>query len=307
VVEPERIRAIPGRVARDPRALRLPRGLEWWAHEPGGAEWLERLPRLIEDCVAQWSLTSVYPFEPAHLSYVAGVVRDDATRAVLKINFPDPESEHEPDALAHWNGKAAVRLFAHDRERRALLIERCEPGTRLWDVDEDAANSIAIDVLRSLRRAPPRDVRFRRLADEAASWRVELENLWEPLGRPFERDLLDTTLRYLDELAPTQPEEVVCHQDFHGGNVLLSVRGWLVIDPKPLLAEPAFDAASLLRDRRPVDRETVCARLDRLARELDLDRERMRGWGIVHALAWGLSVDKVEHDMVACARALTNC
>ena len=200
-----------------------------------------------------------------------------------------------------------MRLFAHDRERRALLIERCEPGTRLWDVDEDAANSIAIDVLRSLRRAPPRDVRFRRLADEAMSWRVELENLWEPLGRPFERDLLDTTLRYLDELAPTQPEEVVCHQDFHGGNVLLSVRGWLVIDPKPLLAEPAFDAASLLRDRRPVDRETMCARLDRLARELDLDRERMRGWGIVHALAWGLSAHKVEHDMVACARALTNC
>ena len=262
---------------------------------------------MIEECADEWSLTNVEPFEPAHLSYVAGVVRDDGSRAVLKVNFPDAESEHEPDALAHWNGNGAVRLFAQDPSRRALLIERCEPGTRLWDLDEDAAITIAIDVLRELRRAPPQHIPFRRLADEAARWRVELELLRDPLGRPFERALLDTALAYLDELAPTQTEEVVCHQDFHGGNVLLSERGWLVIDPKPLLGEPAFDAASLLRDRRPVDPDTVCARLDRVARELGLDRERMRGWGIVHALAWGLSVDKVEHDMVACARVLTNC
>ena len=33
--------------------------------------------------------------------------------------------------------------------------------------------------------------------------------------------------------------------------------------------------------------------------ELDLDRERMRGWGIAHALAW----DKDE-DMIASARWL---
>ncbi len=37
------------------------------------------------------------------------------------------------------------------------------------------------------------------------------------------------------------------------------------------------------------------ARLDLLAAELDLDRERMRGWGIAHALAWGMS-GKPEQD-----------
>ena len=44
---------------------------------------------------------------------------------------------------------------------------------------------------------------------------------------------------------------MVVHQDFHGGNVLRAQREqWLVIDPKPLVGERAFDAASLLRDRR---------------------------------------------------------
>jgi streptomycin 6-kinase len=42
----------------------------------------------------------------------------------------------------------------------------------------------------------------------------------------------------------------------------------------------------------------VGRRLDRLSADLGLDRERMRGWGIAHALAWGSG----EDDMVACAR-----
>ena len=33
--------------------------------------------------------------------------------------------------------------------------------------------------------------------------------------------------------------------------------------------------------------------------ELDLDRERMRGWGIAHALAWD-----PDEDMIASARWL---
>jgi streptomycin 6-kinase len=88
---------------------------------------------------------------------------------------------------------------------------------------------------------------------------------------------------------------------------------WLAIDPKPLVGEREFDAASLLRDRRqqlvkdPRPQRRVRRRLDQLAADLDLDRERMRGWGIAHALAWGVSGDgKVEADMVACARWLSD-
>jgi streptomycin 6-kinase len=114
------------------------------------------------------------------------------------------------------------------------------------------------------------------------------------------------------DLGSSQGESVVLHQDYHGGNVLRSEREpWLAIDPKPLVGEREFDAASLLRDRRdelvadPRPQRRVRRRLDLLAAELGLDRERMRGWGIVHALAWGVSgIGKVEEDMVACAHWL---
>jgi streptomycin 6-kinase len=229
--------------------------------------------------------------------------------AVLKINFPEPESEHEANALALWEGRGAVRLLAYDPERRALLIERCVPGTTLWGLgDEREANRIAAGLLLRIWRPPPAAHPYRLLADEAVRWADELPRLWEQLGRPFDRALVDEAVDSARELSATQAQLVVVHQDYHGGNVLRAAREpWLVIDPKPLVGEPAFDAASLLRDRRdeltrdPAPERRIRARLDQLTAELGLDGERLRGWGIVHALAWGMSERKLEPDMVACA------
>jgi streptomycin 6-kinase len=287
--------------------VRLPPALEWWREEPGGEAWLERLPGIVAGCAEQWSLTLDAPVEQAHVSLVIPATLPDGTGAVLKVNFPDPESEHEADALTHWNGSGAVHLLEHDPERRALLVERCEPGTQLWAVeDEEEANRIAAGLLGRLWRPPAREHRFRLLADEAARWSQELPAAWRALGRPYERELLDEAVAFLREAGPTQGESVVLHQDFHGGNVLRATREpWLAIDPKPLVGEREFDTASLLRDRRqelgrdPRPGRTIRRRLDQLAADLRFDRERMRGWGIAHALAWD-----PDEGMIACARWL---
>jgi streptomycin 6-kinase len=291
----------------------VPAGLGWWRAQPGGADWLDRLPALARECAEQWSLRLGEAFEGSHVSLVAPAELPDGTRGVLKINFPEPESEHEVDALEHWKGDGAVRLLAHDPDRRALIIERCQPGTPLWQVDDaDEAMRIAANVLRRIWRPPPADHVFRPLATEAARWEVELAEAWEQLGRPFDADILEEAVAACRELGRDQGEPVVLHQDFHGGNILRAQREpWLAIDPKPLVGEREFNAASLLRDRRdllvrPGAARIVRRRLDLLASELGLDRERMRRWGIAHALAWGVSgtVQKVEADMVACARLL---
>ena len=44
--------------------------------------------------------------------------RRDGVAAVLKVNFPEPESELEADALAHWDGRGAVCLLDRDDDRR---------------------------------------------------------------------------------------------------------------------------------------------------------------------------------------------
>ena len=180
-----------------------------------------------------------------------------------------------------------MRLFAHDPAERALLIERCVPGTPLGDAYDDESVAVAAAVMRRLWRTPPDDVPWRRLEDEAERWLVELPERWELGGRAYERRLLDAALDALRTLGPTQEEVVLCHQDLHGGNVLRAEREpWLAIDAKPIVAEPAYDTVALVRDADPT-LAAVRRRLDLLSELLGLDRERMRGWGIAKSLAWG--------------------
>ncbi len=67
----------------------------------------------------------------------------DGTDAVLKVLFPDRESEHEELALAYWGGDGAIRLLAANSRHNALLVERCIPGTPL----SEAGQGRVLDVL----------------------------------------------------------------------------------------------------------------------------------------------------------------
>jgi streptomycin 6-kinase len=298
VGEPLGLRPLPRRPARDPVELRIPEALEWWRGTPEGAAWLDGLSELVDALAARWGLTLGEPYD-ARIAFVLRVERDDGTPTVLKVNLVYEENEHEARALQFWPDDAALRVLEHDDEAGALLLERAAPGTTLWELPEDDALPIAAHVLGRLFEAGDPGPPFRRLEDEAPHWIEKLAT------RPFEPALLDEALAALRELPATQGEPVLVSEDFHGGNVLLAERGWLAIDPKPIVAEPEFGVVSLVRDRPPVDAPTVGKRLDFLSAELGLDRERMRRWSLAHALWWGFEGDSVLQEHVEAARLLT--
>lgn len=283
----------------------------WWAKEPSGAAWLERLPRLVNECLEAWSLRMERPFHPQRIAFVAAVRLADGRPAVLKLNKPEPESAQEGEALAHWGGEGAVHLLRQDVERQALLMERCEPGFPLRRLPESEALDVAAHILRGFRRPAPAVHAFRLLRDLAEEWSQEIPARWAELGEPYERALLDFAVGQIADLASSATEAVVLHQDLHTDNILQAQRQpWLAIDPKPLVGEPAFDAASLLRDRRdelrndPDPARTIRRRLDTLTDALTLDRDRLCGWGVVHALAWAAGNGEGDRLLVECARLL---
>jgi streptomycin 6-kinase len=209
---------------------------------------------------------------PAHLA--------DGTEVVVKVQLPDDfEGEHEAEALHFWDGHGAVRLLARDPAHRALLLERCRPGTPLGSRYADADLAVAARLMERLWRPPSDDVAWRRLEDVAVRWRRELP-------QRYSGPLLDEALDALATLVPTREELVLCHQDLHGGNILRAEREpWLAIDPKPIVAERAYDTVAIVRDATPT-RDELRRRLDALSDLLGLDRERMRLWGLVKTLAW---------------------
>jgi streptomycin 6-kinase len=246
-----------------------------WRHEP---DWLAALPDIVAECAEQWSLDLEGPIDTPHSLVVP------AGDVVLKINAPSHfEADHEADALELWRGEGAVRLLARDDERRAFLCERCRPGTTLGDSGADDVAVVAPLVARlSIQVEGPHP--FRRLEDEAERWADELPRRNELSGGALEAALLDHALDVLRTV--DRDARFLANQDLHGGNVLRAEREpWLVIDPKPLVGERELDAVGLLRNA--TWRGPSAARWLDVLTAMGLDRERLRGWGVAHALAWG--------------------
>jgi streptomycin 6-kinase len=248
--------------------------------------WLERVPELVAECTAEWGVTLGEPYQSGAAGYTVRTELADGTPVVLKIIYPHREAEHEADALELWDGQGTVRLVARDDERRAMLLERCEPGTYLAAAGPDTALDVLIDLLPRLWQ--PAGEPFRTLADEAAWWVECLPDQWEQSRRAVERRLVDAAVDVLQALAHSQGEEVLLHQDLHGENILSAQREpWLVIDPKPLVGEREFAVAPIVRSfELGHSKADVLQRLDRLTSELGLDRERARGWALGQTMAW---------------------
>ncbi len=248
--------------------------------------WLERVPDLLTECVEQWGLDLGDPYVAGAAGYTVRAVLPDRTPAVLKLIYPHREAEHEAAALRLWDGDGAVRLLAYDDERWAMLIERCEPGTLLAELEADAALGVFVALLPRLWKTAGEP--FRPLAEEAMWWVDSLPDDWERADRPFERRILDAAVESLTTLSETQGDQVLLHQDLHGDNVLAAQREpWLAIDPKPLLGEREFAVAPIVRDvELGHNRRDALYRLDRLTAELGLDRDRARGWTIGQTIAW---------------------
>jgi len=265
--------------------MHIPERLNWLRRHQAGRAWLADLPTVVAGLAREWNLQIGAAFEGSNVSYVAPAMRG-SEHVVLKIQWPDDESRHEAEALRVWNGAGAVRLLAHDMERHALLIERCTPGTYLAAAPGVDALAVLIDLLPRLWKAvgPP----FKSLTEEAQEWAATLDADWDAAGRPCERRLVDATAEFLDQIAKSQGEQVLVHQDLHGENVLAAEREpWLVIDPKPLAGEREFSLAPIIRSFEfGHSQKEVVYRLDRLSSELRLDRDRVRGWTIAQTIAW---------------------
>jgi streptomycin 6-kinase len=270
---------------------------------PGRAAWLDRLPQTLRVLERRWALTLGAPFDNEEVScaWVAPAALPDGTSAVLKVGMPHTEGGHEIHGLRFWAGDPTVRLLEGDENLGAMLLERCEPGTALRALPEREQDLVICRLLRRLWRSPSAPQPFRHLSMLTDYWRDETlvdVDLWPESG------LVREGLRLFRELATSAPREVLLATDLHAGNILRSEREpWLVIDPKPFVGDPAYDATQHLFNCDARLRLDPDGLIHRLADLLELGEERIRLWTFARAAAEPRD-DWTNEDLLAIAREL---
>lgn len=265
--------------------------------------WLAQLPDVIHELAQRWSLQIGQPFDGDEVScsWVAPVRLSDGRPAVLKLGMPHLEGQDELHSLRFWDGDPTVHLLQADEGYNAMLLERCLPGTPLRALPEPEQDVVIARLLRRLWRIPPEPHPFRPLSLMTAHWSAET---LEAAAQWPDPGIVHEGLRLFAELPESAPTHVLLATDLHAGNVLRAEREpWLVIDPKPFVGDPAYDATQHLfncRERLHADPEGL---IGRLADLLGVDPERVRLW--VFARAAAESRDEWQDDeMLALARQL---
>lgn len=249
-----------------------------------GEDWLRRLPGLLTDLLADWSLVP-----DGEVRWGAGAiavpVQSPSGPAVLKVTWPHHEAQTEHLGLRHWDGRGAVRLLRADPRRFALLLERLDASTDLHTVGVDDACAVIGDLLAQLRT--PALPQVPTLAAYAA------RQLAEPApDGVLPRRFVEQGRRLAADLG-SDAEAVawLLHTDLHYENVLRGVRQpWLAIDPKPTAGDRAFEVAPALWNRTEElgtgssVRWNLRRRLEIICEHAGIDDARAKAWTIVREL-----------------------
>jgi len=230
-------------------------------------------------------------------SIVLPVRAGDGQSAMLKMAFPDDESEHEHLALRRWDGQGTVRLLRANPYRRAMLLERLHTRNLndVWDLE-------ACEIVAGLygRIHVPALPQLRPLVGFIEKWNADLAQL--PRSAALPHRLVEQALSLgTDLVSDPASTGTLIHGDLHYENVLSADREpWLVIDPKPMSGDPHYEIAPMLWDRwdelAGYVREGVRRRFYTLSESAGFDVDRARAWVIVrmmHNAMWELTENEV--------------
>ncbi|MQY38131.1 hypothetical protein SRB17_61390 [Streptomyces sp. RB17] len=241
-----------------------------------GRAFIAGLPELTATFLHRWQLRLDGPSMNGVSALVLPVVRADDSRAVLKLQLPDEETEGEPVALRTWDGDGAVRLLDHDPTTGTMLLERLDESRMLSAADDTREAVVVIARLLARLTSVPAPPGMRRLGDIAEAMLEQTP--WALKHIPdlgARRTIADCAAALREVVA--EPGDRLLHWDLHFENVLAAGRAeWLAIDPKPLAGDPGFELWPALDNR--FEAAEVRRRFDAMTEVLGLDRERARAW-----------------------------
>ena len=262
----------------------------------------------LSRAMIRWSLTKSTPVAETATSWIFRVEQNGRNFAALKILKPLAAVEERRGAmLMNWyGGEGAATIF--DMHGDTIFMEWLDGGT-LGDpvrAGKDDEGTIAIaTIIASLHR--PRA----NTPDDLEPLRDRFQILFDTDVRTWPhtaRDLYARSCGIALKLFDRPSAQIPLHGDMHHDNVLSSDRGWLAIDPKGLIGDPAYDLANVFINPKgaahlATDPRRIAARADILSQRLDYPRKRLLGWAAAHAAlsaCWELREGRSITHQLAC-------
>lgn len=242
----------------------------------------------LSRAMIRWSLTKSSLVAESERSWIYRVEQNGRSAAALKILKPAAAEEEGRGArLMNWySGEGAATVF--DIHGDTIFMEWLDGGT-LGDpvrAGRDEEGTVAIcTVISGLHRprpdAPtdllPLRERFQVLFDTDV-------RQWPHTARDLYARAAGVALKLFDKPSPSIP----LHGDLHHDNIMSSPRGWLAIDPKGIIGDPAYEVANVFRNPYPAhklvaDPQRIAALADAFAARLGFDRKHVLGYAAAHS------------------------
>lgn len=278
-----------------------------------GAAWIDSLPALCQTLCEEWQLFDLTPVDNMTWHYVAKASQASDRLVVLKIGYDRAYIADEVSAYAHFNGHAAVDLIDYHDAYNAILLSQAVPGHALKSLYPEALSQVVsyyADVVNQLCLLPqPRHHGFKHCRD----W---LGGIDVAGNAALPAALLKRAKALKNKLLATCDNEIILHGDLHHDNIINHQEKWLVIDPRGIVGEKAFEAAlfDFVTDRELKELGAVAplfqSRLSLLSNRLNVDVNRLKEWAFVRMVlgaCWMVEDNGDPSLFIARAKAIESC
>ncbi|MEW2916567.1 aminoglycoside phosphotransferase family protein [Ruegeria sp. ANG10] len=195
-----------------------------------------------------WGLTILEPVTNTGLAMLWKVMTPDGALAILKL-YRRPDRGNEAPAaqlLERWKDRGGVEIIAE--AGNAVLMDWLE-GPSLGDVarrgDVDRACSALARAARRLHAKPPVDPTG--LSVLNAVFAPLFQCSFSPNCPKHLKNSMTDAIGLARTLLDSQDILIPLHGDLHHDNVIQTLHGLKVIDPKGYVGDPAFELANALR------------------------------------------------------------
>lgn len=254
---------------------------------PSKTAWDAAAAELVATMLSRWHLTPGEAFVGGEAAAVLAVTTRDGEDAVLKVGFPHVEGVFEAVGLEAFGPGLAPRVLRQDAWTWSLLLERVRPGVPLSRLGLPADETIRMGgVLHARLAGMPVPAGVPMLPDLMRPFVVKAEVALPSAGLGPDAGLVSAGLEEYHRLLELNAGDALLHGDFNPGNVLSDGAGWKVIDPKPMVGDPAFDLPPLVEELGSGLRyaQSVSAAHVVLAAEASgCDAGRLTRWGFARA------------------------